>query len=115
MIAQQISFVVDSLEDLQALYGRMTGAGQTVDRVITHGTAWSFCSTTTSTATGSVVLLPHPLARAAASCPSHRSEPARRRRVRRITNHDGALPRRTASMMAEDWRAKIPAKMAANA
>lgn len=111
MVAQQISFVVDSLEDLQALYGRVTDAGQSVDRVITHGNAWSFyfhdldgnriecyCHTPW--------YVPQPHAH-----PIDLTLPAEE--VRAQTE---AHCRATEGfMMAEDWRTKISAQMAARA
>ena len=111
MVAQQISFVVDSLEDLQALYGRVTEAGQSVDRVITHGNAWSFyfhdldgnriecyCHTPW--------YVPQPHAH-----PIDLTLPADEVRAQ-TEAHCRATD---GFMMVEDWRAKISAKMAARA
>ena len=111
MIAQQISFVVDSLEDLQALYGRVTEARQSVDRVITHGNAWSFyfhdldgnriecyCHTPW--------YVPQPHAH-----PIDLTLPAEEVRAQ-TEAHCRATD---GFMMAEDWRAKISAQMVARA
>ncbi|MFB0922238.1 MAG: VOC family protein [Alphaproteobacteria bacterium] len=108
MIAQQISFLLESLEELQALYVRVTSAGQDVDRVITHGNAWSFyfhdldgnrieCYTHTPW----YVPQPH-------GHPVDLTQSADE--VRRLTEEhcratEGFMP-------AEDWRAKISAQMA---
>ena len=40
-VAQQMSFLVDSLDDLRAAHDRVTASGLEVDRTITHGNAWS--------------------------------------------------------------------------
>ena len=40
-VAQQISFLVKSLDELRAMRDRGVDAGLTVRRTITHGTAWS--------------------------------------------------------------------------
>ena len=108
-IAQQISFLVDTLEDLQTLYARITDAGQEVGRAITHGNAWSFyfhdidgnrieCYTHTPW----YVPQPH----------AHNMDlmqPADEVRAQ-TEAHCRAME---GFMMAEDWRAKISAKMAA--
>ena len=41
-VAQQISFLLGSLDEQRTLYERVTAAGMDVDRMITHGNAWSF-------------------------------------------------------------------------
>tara|TARA_B100000315_G_scaffold255826_1_gene300194 strand:+ start:1105 stop:1659 length:555 start_codon:yes stop_codon:yes gene_type:complete len=41
MVTQQISFYVDNLEDVQAIYARAEAAGATEIRPRTHGNAWS--------------------------------------------------------------------------
>ncbi len=38
---QQISFLVDSLEELHTLYGRICTDERQIDRSVTHGNAWS--------------------------------------------------------------------------
>jgi catechol 2,3-dioxygenase len=110
-IAQQISFLVDTLEDLQALHARVTGAGQEIGREITHGNAWSFyfhdvdgnrieCYTHTPW------YVPQPHAHA-----MDLTQPADA--VRALTEeHCRATD---GFMVAEEWRAKISVKMAANA
>lgn len=40
-IAQQISFLVDSLEDVRAMYQRLLDEDVEIDRAVTHGNAWS--------------------------------------------------------------------------
>jgi catechol 2,3-dioxygenase len=40
--AQQISFLVDSLEDLRAMHKRATSAGHEIMYTTCHGNAWSF-------------------------------------------------------------------------
>ena len=107
MIAQQISFLLESLEELQALYVRVTSAGQDVDRVITHGNAWSFyfhdldgnrieCYTHTPW----YVPQPH-------GHPVDLTQSADE--VRRLTEEHCRATE--GFMMAEAWRAKISAKM----
>jgi catechol 2,3-dioxygenase len=39
--AQQISFLVGSLDELREMHKRVTDAGFEVDRMVTHGNAWS--------------------------------------------------------------------------
>ncbi len=41
-VAQQFSFLVDSLDDLRATHERVGAAGMEIVRVTTHGNAWSF-------------------------------------------------------------------------
>jgi catechol 2,3-dioxygenase len=40
--AQQISFLLGSLDEQRALYERVVASGCDVDRMVTHGNAWSF-------------------------------------------------------------------------
>ncbi|MBT5943715.1 MAG: hypothetical protein HOK11_07860 [Rhodospirillaceae bacterium] len=40
--AQQISFLLGSLDEQRVLYERVIAAGRDVNRMITHGNAWSF-------------------------------------------------------------------------
>ncbi|MBT5943716.1 MAG: hypothetical protein HOK98_13065 [Rhodospirillaceae bacterium] len=38
---QQMSFLLDNLDDLREMHGRVVGAGINIDRMLTHGNAWS--------------------------------------------------------------------------
>jgi len=40
-IAQQISFLVDSLEDVRKMYRRLKDEGVEIQQTVTHGNAWS--------------------------------------------------------------------------
>ena len=40
-VSQQISFLVNSLDELKEMHDRVTEAGCNVDRMVTHGNAWS--------------------------------------------------------------------------
>ncbi len=40
-IAQQISFLVDSLDEVCLMYRRLLDEGMRIDRTLTHGNAWS--------------------------------------------------------------------------
>lgn len=40
-VIQQISFVVDSLDELRTLYEQIVEDGREIDRCVTHGNAWS--------------------------------------------------------------------------
>lgn len=108
-IAQQISFLVDTLEELQALHGKITAAGQEVGREITHGNAWSFyfhdidgnrieCYTHTPW------YVPQP----------HAHNMDLMQPADEVRAQTEAHCRATEGfMMAEDWRTKVAAKMAA--
>ena len=110
-MAQQISFLVQSLDEMRTMRDRIEAEGLEIKRVATHGNAWSFyfhdldgnrieCYTHTPW----YVPQPHahnmdltqPAADVRAQTEAHCRET------------DGF-------MMAEEWRAKISAKMAANA
>ena len=39
--AQQVSFLVDSLDELRTMHGRVVDAGMEIERTTTHGNAWS--------------------------------------------------------------------------
>lgn len=41
-VAQQISFLVDSLDELRTLHDRVAGAAMEITRTTNHGNAWSF-------------------------------------------------------------------------
>jgi catechol 2,3-dioxygenase len=41
-VAQQLSFLVDSLDELRVTHDRVTAAGMEIARTTTHGNAWSF-------------------------------------------------------------------------
>lgn len=41
-VAQQISFLVGSLDELRAAHARVCEAGMEITRMVTHGNAWSF-------------------------------------------------------------------------
>jgi len=41
-VAQQMSFLVESLDELRTMHGRVTEAGLKIKRTVTHGNAWSF-------------------------------------------------------------------------
>ncbi|MBS28567.1 MAG: hypothetical protein CL566_06520 [Alphaproteobacteria bacterium] len=38
---QQMSFLLDSLDDLREIHDKVVGSGIEIDRMITHGNAWS--------------------------------------------------------------------------
>jgi catechol 2,3-dioxygenase len=40
-VIQQISFLVDSLDELRTLHERIVADGREIDRCVTHGNAWS--------------------------------------------------------------------------
>lgn len=40
-VIQQLSFLVDSLEELRVLYGRLVADGSRIERSVSHGNAWS--------------------------------------------------------------------------
>ncbi|MDE0780105.1 MAG: VOC family protein [Alphaproteobacteria bacterium] len=110
-VAQQISFLVGSLEELQELHARITGAGQSIDREITHGNAWSFYF--------------HDIAGNRIECYTHTPWYVPQPHAQSMDLTQPAADVRTQTerhcrategfMMAEDWRAKIAAKMAARA
>ena len=110
-IAQQISFLVSSLEELQVLHARITGAGQSIGREITHGNAWSFYF--------------HDIAGNRIECYAHTPwyVPQPHAHSMDLTQPAADVRKQTEEhcratvgfMMAEDWRTKISAKMAARA
>lgn len=40
-VAQQISFLVNSLDELRQMHDRLTKEGMNINRTVTHGNAWS--------------------------------------------------------------------------
>ena len=108
---QQMSFLLDNLDDLREMHGRVVGAGINIDRMLTHGNAWSIYFQDPSTNriecyvhTPWYVTQPH----------GHPFDLSKS--TDEIMEMTEAHCREDAGfMMAADWEKKMAAKMAGNA